>query len=170
VFATNWFDIIARPVPGNDAPHYALQTLDYVTVIAITATDGILLVRQYRPAIGAFTLELPSGHVETGQTPEQAAAAELLEETGWQGESFTCFGKLHSDTGRMANSLWCYGTRDVQRVNGAEPEAGIELVSCPRQEFGQWVLDGKIQNALAFGAVSLAELHGWALLGRTEDG
>ena len=170
VFATNWFDIVAKPAPGHDAPHYTLQTLDYVTVIAITPTDDILLVRQFRPAVGQVTLELPSGHVEHGQTPEEAAAAELLEETGWQSNAFTSFGRLHSDTGRMANNLWCFGTRDIRKVARAEPEAGIELVTCPRREFGEWVLDGKVHNALAFGAVTLAELHGWELLGRAEDG
>ena len=170
VFHTPWFDILAKNSGSDGEPHYTLSTLDYVTVIAITAADEILLVRQYRPAVGVYTIELPSGHVELGQTPEAAAAAELSEETGYGGDSFELLGKRYSDTGRMANNLWCFGVRDVMPVADLVPEAGIEVVTCPRRDFADWVRTGKVNNALAYAALTLAELQGWQLLRSTADG
>jgi len=55
-------------------------------VLAITRDKTFVLVRQFRPAIEMFTLELPGGHVEEGETPEQSARKELLEETGFGAE------------------------------------------------------------------------------------
>eukprot|EP00392_Amoebophrya_sp_AT5.2_P019179 g19921.t1 len=48
--------------------------------------EKTLLVKQFRPAINAYTLELPAGLVDRGETPEQAALRELKEETGYVGK------------------------------------------------------------------------------------
>ena len=42
-------------------------------VVAVTKAGELLLVRQFRPARGEASLELVSGHVEIGETPEEAA-------------------------------------------------------------------------------------------------
>lgn len=45
-------------------------------------SEKIILVKQFRPALGCFTLELPAGLIDAGETPEQAGIRELREETG----------------------------------------------------------------------------------------
>ena len=55
VFATPWFHIVAKQVEGSTGPHYSLQTKDYVSVVAVTGDDQLLLVRQFRPAVGRMT-------------------------------------------------------------------------------------------------------------------
>jgi ADP-ribose pyrophosphatase len=42
----------------------------------------VLLIRQYRHAANGFLLEVPAGRLDAGETPEQCARRELLEETG----------------------------------------------------------------------------------------
>ncbi|MFV3037892.1 NUDIX hydrolase, partial [Klebsiella pneumoniae] len=71
----------------DDEPFYSLKIPDYVTVIAWTREDRIVLVRQYRPAIERETLELPSGLVDTSDPPDVCAARELEEETGYRAKS-----------------------------------------------------------------------------------
>ena len=81
VFSTPWFKIVEKfCLDISDKPFYGLQTLDYVSVLAITDQEEILLVKQYRTIIDSFTLELPGGHVEKNQSPEKAAKNELFEE------------------------------------------------------------------------------------------
>jgi hypothetical protein len=77
VFATPWFELVAKHPAGYSEPHYSIRTQDYVMVIATTVDGRLLLVRQFRPAVGEKTLEFPSGHVERGETPLQAARKEL---------------------------------------------------------------------------------------------
>ena len=72
VFSTPWFNIVEKySLNISDDPYYSLQTLDYINVLAITNQKEILLVKQYRPAVNNFTLELPGGHIEKNQQPEQ---------------------------------------------------------------------------------------------------
>jgi ADP-ribose pyrophosphatase len=52
--------------------------------VGVLVADGedILLVRQYRFLVDGPSWEIPGGKVEEGETPEQAATRECLEETG----------------------------------------------------------------------------------------
>lgn len=63
-----WVDIIAREVEfAPDEPtqtYHAVGQLDYLAIVALTPDGRFPLVRQYRPALEAFTLELPAGLAE----------------------------------------------------------------------------------------------------------
>src|SRR5213079_2244404 len=72
---------------------------------AVTPNGTFPLVRQFRPALEEFTLELPSGHVDLGESPEQAARKELREETGFVANELILLGSLSPDTGRLSNPL-----------------------------------------------------------------
>src|ERR1700687_2612926 len=108
VLDTKCFQLVPRRPPAYAEPHYSLRTRDYVGVVAVTTNGELLLVRQFRPAVWETTLELPSGHVEPGQTPEEAARTELLEETGHEANSFELVGDFSPDTGRLGNRMWCF--------------------------------------------------------------
>ncbi len=58
---------------------------DWVNVIAITPDGDMVMVRQYRHALGVTEYELCAGVMEEGEVPLQAAQRELLEETGFAG-------------------------------------------------------------------------------------
>lgn len=57
---------------------------DGVLVYAIDEDDPsrILMVHQYRYPADMYLYELPAGLIDTGETPEEAAAREIKEETG----------------------------------------------------------------------------------------
>ena len=130
VLDTKWFQVVARRPPAFSEPHYSLRTRDYVAIVALNPRGEFLLVRQFRPAVWETTLELPSGHVEQGQTPEQAARTELLEETGHEAERFDLLGDFSPDTGRLGNRMWCFFAGSALPTGNAayEPEAGIDFV------------------------------------------
>src|SRR3981081_726450 len=66
------------------APYYVLEYRDWVHVVAITPSREVVLVRQYRHAIGEVSTEIPAGALDPGETDSLAAAArELREETGY---------------------------------------------------------------------------------------
>jgi len=74
---------------------------DIVTAISIYRRmlhyDVLVLVRQYRPALKAYTIEFPAGLVESGESGEEAAVRKLKEETGWHGEVTHCTRALGTD-------------------------------------------------------------------------
>jgi ADP-ribose pyrophosphatase len=128
VFATPWFELIARTPPGWTAPHYSVRGPDYVTVIARTPDGALLLVRQYRPAVDMTTLELVSGHVDPGQTAEEGARCELLEETGYQTGHLELLGELAPDVGRLTNRLWVFFAEALTPAAEWRPEADVERI------------------------------------------
>jgi len=159
VFSTPWFIIVEKYCLNiSDEPFYSLQTLDYVSILAVTDQKEILLVRQYRPAVSSFTLELPGGHVEINQTPEQAAQNELFEETGYLPNRLDLLGELNPDVGRMTNKLWCYYTGDLSIAKNWKAEKGIEVVKYPIQDIGELIKSKQFNNAFNLAALFLAQL------------
>jgi ADP-ribose pyrophosphatase len=72
-----------RMPDGETADWDILQGGRTVAMVAITADEQVVLVRQFRPGPGRVLLELPGGNVEDGEDVEAAARRELLEETGY---------------------------------------------------------------------------------------
>ncbi len=140
VLTTKWFEVVARPTADPANPHYLINCTDFVVVIALNAQKELLLVRQYRPAYSGLSLEFPSGHVEKGETPEEAARRELLEETGHVAGKMESLGPLAPGIGRFTNRMWCYVATGVQAVpdSNFKTEEGVELV----------VYRGKIKDIL----------------------
>ncbi len=158
-FATPWFQLMSKRVAGESAPYYALRMLDYVSVIAFTEREELVLVRQYRPAVERYTLELPSGHVEAGETPEQSARRELAEECGYDAPKLELLGSLISDTGRNENRVWYYLAAALTPL-GAEfvPEPGVERILVPRTDLPELVTRGEFNHALHVAALMMAVL------------
>jgi 8-oxo-dGTP pyrophosphatase MutT (NUDIX family) len=166
VFDTPWFQLVAKVPPGWKSPHYSIRTEDYVCVVARCPREGLVLVRQYRPAVSAVCLELPSGHVERGEAPEDAARRELLEETGYRAGRLRLLGKLAPDVGRLGNSLWCYFAEEVSRVRPGGEEAGVEA-AFHRRSVRRLLGEPQFNHALHFAALLLAVSEGCIPL--TED-
>lgn len=160
VFRTPWFDLLAKSVEGGGEPYYSLRLPDYTAIVAVTGDGQVLCVRQYRPAVERYTLELPSGLVDAGETPGEAAARELLEETGYQADGVEVLGPMLPDTGRLGNRIWATVARGVRRVEGREPEAGIQVVALPVAGLLRAASDGEFDHALHLAVILMAQLRG----------
>ncbi|MCX5893914.1 MAG: NUDIX hydrolase, partial [Deltaproteobacteria bacterium] len=101
-------------------------------------------------------LELPSGHVEKHETPEQAARRELLEETGFRADRWELLGDLAPDTGRLGNRLWCFFASGLQPVPSQPREPGIDTVCYAKPEFFELIAQLKFDHAHDFAALFLA--------------
>ena len=87
VLADRWIHVNADAVEdarGNLLdPYYTLESPDWVSVVALTDAEELVLVRLYRHGLRALSLELPAGAVDPGDAdPLAAGRRELLEETG----------------------------------------------------------------------------------------
>lgn len=87
-------------------PWYMLEWHDWVHVVALTPDDHLVLVRQFRPGVGAAVLELPGGIMEPGETdPVAAAAREFREETGHDAARFAPVAALSPEPAHATNRV-----------------------------------------------------------------
>lgn len=157
-----WVSIIERSVvfPGIAVPavYHALRQADYVNVLAVTSSGRVPLVRQYRPTLERFTIELPGGLREGDENPAEAAGRELWEETGLRPLGvLESLGSLAPDAGRLENRLWGF----VARVEeGAEPnwrpEPGVEPLFVSKADLQALATSGQIENALHVALIGMA--------------
>ncbi len=165
IFTTPWFELVGKTFEGSDAEYYAIEAQDYVHVLAATSDGQLLTVRQFRPVLERSVLDFPCGHVEPGQTPEEAARAELLEETGYEAGELEFLGKLQSDVGRLTNKLWCFATRDARPFEGeVEREPGVELELHRLEDVPGLIESGELGAAFTLAVLALAQRKGWDLL------
>ena len=165
VFKTEWFAVEELPhsMGKSDKPFYRISCSDWVGILALTSDDKIILVRQFRPALGTFTLELPSGYINSGEAPEEAVARELLEETGFVCSSVINTGALKALSSRINNTLWVfYG--EGARLSGSrkKEDEEIEVVLVTPHEFIRMVTNGEFTEATGLTAYFLAALKGYS--------
>ena len=159
VFSTPWFKVVAKSVQERkqDEPHYCVEMADYVSVLAMTKERQVVLVRQYRPTVEKSTLEFPSGYVEKGESPEEAAKRELFEETGYSAPKMELLGSLWPDTGRLSNQIWTYLALNAIAPDSMwEQESGVEVVLLSPKELMQKIRTSDFKLALHYAVLFLA--------------
>lgn len=107
--------------------YYVLEYPDWVNVLAITDEGKLVLVRQYRHALGETRYELCAGVCEKDETPLVAAQRELLEETGYAGGEWQHWMTLSANASTMTNLTHCFLARGVQRTHAQHLEATEDL-------------------------------------------
>jgi 8-oxo-dGTP pyrophosphatase MutT (NUDIX family) len=76
-------DACVRERDDREASFYVIESPDWVNIIPVTADGRVVMIEQFRHGIGETILEIPGGMIDGGETPGEAAARELLEETGY---------------------------------------------------------------------------------------
>lgn len=133
-----------------------------VVMIAVTPDNNVVLIKQFRPPMGRDVIELPAGLVEQGESMENAAKRELIEETGWSAGKIEFLAEGPISTGASTEALRAYICTDLEQVgkNGGDDSEIIEVIEIPihkTQEFLRTAqLHGTLVDLKVFGLVALA--------------
>ncbi len=118
-------------------------------VLPVTEEATALLIRQYRHPTGKFLLEVPAGKVDAGESPEEAARRELLEEIGAEAEALLPLPPFHPQPSFTAVVFHPFLALKARIVHSPALEEGelLEPVLLPLKEVYALLERGEIQDA-----------------------
>ena len=111
--------------------------------------DGlVLLIRQFRPAIGEMIYEIPAGRLEPGESAQECAGRELMEEVGYSAAQIVPLGGFWSTVGFCDEYIHLFLGRDLTVTEqNLEPDEIIELCPMTFAEALGKVKDGEILDS-----------------------
>lgn len=119
-----------------------------VVLVPLLEDGRVVLIENHRSTVGETLLELPAGTMEPGEPPEQTAARELKEETGYQAAKIEKIHEFYSCPGICDELMHLYLARELT-AGPPEREATeqIENRIVTRQEITALIADGAIRDA-----------------------
>lgn len=86
----------------------------FAKVVPLTSAGEVILIRQYRYAVGGITLEVPAGALDPGETPLETARRELAEEALVTSDRIEPLGEFTTSPGRMDERGYVFLARDCR--------------------------------------------------------
>ncbi len=159
-------DTVAMP-GGGTSDREVVHHPGAVGIVALDDADRVVMVRQYRHAVGEHLWELPAGLRDVdGEPPVDTARRELAEETQLAAERWSLLVSQHPSPGFCDELIHLYlaeGLTEAARPDGfvvEHEELDMTVERVPLAEAVQWVFDGRVRNALAvIGLLAAAQVR-----------
>ena len=147
-----WFPMLKHTVKlanGNIVDDYFFSPLgDVVLVLAITKSNEVVLVKQYKHALGDIFLELPGGMQQKGRSVVESALNELEEETGIRttADKLISLGKIANNPTKLNQVAYGFIVFDaefnaVQKLDATED---IQIITKPAPEILKMAMNNEI--------------------------
>jgi len=144
---------------GTEAIYEYVEIKSGSSTLALENDGSVWLVREWKYAINRPSLEVVSGGIEPGETPEQAAHRELREEIGVAATELIPMGHVDPFTTMLSCPNYLFLARGLTVVESNPEEAEIvEIVRMPIEEAAELVMRGDITH----GSSCVAILKGLA--------
>lgn len=135
---------------------------NYSTVVPFLSADKILMIKSYRHLVDSLQFEIPSGYIEDGESPKDAAIREFKEETGYSANKILFVGEYTLDYSMFEQKGYIFAAYDL--VKTQKQHLGlmesIKIESLTIDQVKEMLFKGKILNAASIVALYRSiELH-----------
>jgi len=152
VSPSKWFPVIRHEVElpnGTIVDDYFVSPLgNVVMILPVTAENEVVLVRQYKHALGKILIELPAGFQQKGKTLKESALTELEEEAGIKttADNLIFLSKTANNPTKTTYVTYCYIARNLEfnSKQNLEVTEDIEILKISPQKTLEMVKDGEI--------------------------
>jgi 8-oxo-dGTP pyrophosphatase MutT (NUDIX family) len=150
LYESEWMSLHLADVELPDGQRFEHHVLRIPREAAATVVHdperGLLLLWRHRFITDSWGWEIPGGRIDEGETPEQAAARETLEETGWRAGPLTPIGTYHPLAGAVEQRFHIFLAAGAEHVG--EPEDPNEASRI------EWVPVARARELIRSGEVS----------------
>ena len=141
---------------GKAGDFYTVDAPDWAAVIPVVGED-FLMVQQWRHAYQGLSIEFPGGVIDSGESPEEGAARELLEETGCKAGTLVKLGTISPNPALFANRFHVFLAKDLTAA-GEQRLDDTEFLNClriPQKEVFAKMGSEEYPHALMLAALEL---------------
>ncbi len=140
-------------------PYYIYDFPEWVAAVALTEDGNVVMIRQYRHALGDISIELPGGCVDdTDKDFEEAIARELMEETGYRFSSYEYLGKISANSSTNSNFLHMFLAKGGKLIaeQSLDENEDIEVMVMPMAELKKLVRENVITQSMHIACILYA--------------
>ncbi|HIQ03220.1 MAG TPA: NUDIX hydrolase [Desulfurococcales archaeon] len=131
--------LVELQIPGRGiVEREVVEFRESVVILPLLSDGRVILIRQYRVPVGGWIYELPAGVIESGETPEECARRELIEETGYRAGKLVKLFEMYLAPGYSTEKMHAFLAEKLEYV-GMKPES-YEAIEVTPIEFSK-VLD-----------------------------
>lgn len=130
-----------------------------VAIVPVTPGGGVVLVRQFRYAVGMELLEVPAGTLEAGENPEACARRELAEETGYRPAELHYLASVYTSPGFCSEEIHLFLALVEPSPGEPRPDEGEDLTVevIPLREAVAMAVGGRMPDAKSVTALLMAD-------------
>ena len=133
---------------GHEAQVDVVEHAGSVGIVACPNPGEVLLVRQYRHAVGQTLWEIPAGSIDAGEDPIAAALRELAEETGYRAKRAREIARLYPTPGYCSELLHLVLVEQLTPgAQSLDEDERIEVCAMPTVRLHDMAASGEITDA-----------------------
>ncbi len=140
-----------RLVPGGSGA---------VMVVAMLDNETVALIREYGGGLEDYSLTLPKGAIDLGESMREACNRELQEEIGYGAREFVFLKKLSLSPSYMSGGIMVLLARDLypSKLEGDEPEP-LELIPWKLSDVDALYSRSDFHEGRTIAALTLAQAY-----------
>jgi amino-acid N-acetyltransferase len=133
---------------GHETTREIVEHVDCIVAVPVDKENNVILVQQYREAVGKKLLELPAGGIDPGEDPIECVRRELQEEIGYLPRKVRKIGGFYPSPGYNTGYLYLFTARNLTPSRlVAEDTEEIDVVRVPVEKIPQLLESGDITDA-----------------------
>lgn len=148
---------------GRTVTHTTIEHPGAAVILPVTTDNKVIVIRQFRPSLKKWLLELPAGTIEKSEQPLACAQRELEEETGYSASEFIELGQVTPLAGFCDEIQYLYVAKQLSKTARFEcdDDEVIEVLELSIHELEQKIIEGEISDSKTIACLSKAKLCGY---------
>jgi 8-oxo-dGTP pyrophosphatase MutT (NUDIX family) len=161
LYESDWMSLrlVDVEIPGERRfeHHVVRYPAPAAGAVVVDPDRGVLLLWRHRFITDTWGYEVPAGKVDQGETPEQGAAREVLEETGWRPGPMRHLASYHPTNGVADQTFHLFIARGATLVGEpTDPFESERIEWVPVARLRTLLATGQVRDGLTLSALSLS--------------